>query len=224
VVAAGDQAAAEAREPLELLCAAYWRPIFAYLRRHGADHEHALDLTQGFFAVLIEKNYVGDARRERGRFRTFLLTALQHFAANEADRERALKRGGGTVTVPLDGLGEDGLERIEPAHGETPEKIYDRQWARTLIEAGLARLREEMGASERVRRFERLVPFLLGENDTGFRQAAADLGMRENAVKVAAHRLRQRLRALLREEVARTVADPDQVDDELRHLLASLAA
>lgn len=222
VVAAGDRDRPEAREALATLCAAYWQPIYVFLRRQGTDDERARDLTQGFFTTLLEKNYVGDARRDRGRFRTFLLTSLKHYVANERDRDRAAKRGGGQAPIAIDHLQAEEAYRLEPSHDETPERLFDRRWARTLLDSGLGRLREEMATSAGLRRFERLLPFLIGESETGYGEAAAAMGLGESAVKVAVHRMRRRLRALLREEVARTVGDPEQVDDELRHLFAAL--
>lgn len=222
VIAAGDQDRPDAREALSALCGAYWQPIYAYLRRHGADADRAHDLTQGFFTTLLEKNYIGDARRDRGRFRTFLLTSLKHYVSNEADRDRAAKRGGRQPPISLDQPAAEESYRIEPSHDDTPERLFDRRWARTLLDAGLGRLREEMEASAGLRRFERLLPFLVGESDTGYREAAAEMGIGESAVKVAVHRLRRRLRTILREEVARTVGDPDHVDDELKHLFSAL--
>jgi RNA polymerase sigma-70 factor (ECF subfamily) len=223
VVAAGDQGRPDAREALSTLCGVYWQPIYVYLRRHGAEGERARDLTQGFFTVLLEKNYIGDARRDRGRFRTFLLTALKHYVANELDRERAVKRGGGQSPISFDQPEAEAVYGLEPSHDDTPERLFDRRWARTLLDASLGRLREEMEASAGLRRFERLLPFLVGESDTGYREAAAAMGIGESAAKVAVHRMRLRLRGILRDEVARTVGDPEQVDDELQHLFAALA-
>jgi len=222
VVAAGDRDHPDAREALATLCADYWQPIYVFLRRQGADDERARDLTQGFFTTLLEKNYVGDARRERGRFRTFLLTSVKHYVANEWDRDRAVKRGGGQPLISIDRLRAEQAYTSEPSHDETPERLFDRRWARTLLDAGLERLRREMTTSAGLRRFERLLPFLIGESEIGYAAAAAEMGLGESAVKVAVHRMRRRLRALLRDEVARTVGEPRQVDDELRHLFAAL--
>jgi RNA polymerase sigma-70 factor (ECF subfamily) len=224
VVAAGDREQPEAQDALAALCSAYWQPIYVFLRRRGVPEDRARDLTQGFFTILLEKNYIGDARRDRGRFRTFLLTALVHYVANETDRDRTAKRGGGQAPFPFDLTEVEKAYRLEPSHDETPERIFDRRWARTLLDAGLGRLRDEMAGSAGLKRFERLLPFLVGESDTGYREAAAGMGMGESAVKVAVHRLRRRLRVILRDEVARTVGDPGQVDDELQHLFAALGA
>jgi RNA polymerase sigma-70 factor (ECF subfamily) len=224
VVAAGDLDNPSARDALAHLCRSYWLPIYVYLRRRGADEERARDLTQGFFAKLLEKNYVGDARRDRGRFRTFLLTSLKHFVANEWDRETAQKRGGGRSPISLDDLDAEGHYKREPAHEDTPERLFDRRWARTLLEASLDRLREESTDPEARGRHESLVPFMTGDSKTGYREAAAGLGMSESAARMAVHRMRRRFRAIVREEVARTVGEHGAVDDELRYLFSAMEA
>lgn len=185
----------------------------------------ARDLTQEFFARLIESNTIGDADRARGRFRTFLIAALKHFLANKRDRARAKKRGGGRHVLPLDfDAGEDRLSR-EPTHHATPEKIFERRWALALLETVLARLREEFQAGGKRELFERLKGSLAGQGDAGgYANIAAELGMTEGAIKVAVHRLRRRYRELLRDEIAQTVADPADVDEEIRDLFAALSA
>ncbi|MCI0656875.1 MAG: sigma-70 family RNA polymerase sigma factor [Acidobacteria bacterium] len=222
VIAAADPGDPLALEALTALCRAYWQPIYVYLRRRGTDREEALDLTQGFFAKLLEKNYLADARRERGRFRTFLLTALNHYVANEWDRERAQKRGGGTPPISIDAPQAETMYHREPSHDDTPERLFDRRWARTLLDVGLKRLREETARREEVQRFERLLPLMSGEGEEGYRDLAAELGVGESAIRVAVHRMRRRFRAILRDEVARTVGNRSSVDDELRHLFAVL--
>jgi len=224
VTAAADPDNPSSLEALPALCSSYWQPIYVYLRRRGLDHEETLDLTQGFFAKLLEKHYLADARRERGRFRTFLLTALNHYVANEWDRERAQKRGGGVAAIPIDGSEAETTYRHEPSHDDTPERLFDRRWARTLLDAGLKRLREETVHREEAGRFERLLPLLSGEGDEGYRDLAAALGVGESALRVAVYRMRRRFRAILRDEVARTVGDRSSVDEELRHLFAVLGA
>jgi RNA polymerase sigma-70 factor (ECF subfamily) len=219
VVAAGDSHDPDARDAMAQLCRTYWHPIYVYVRRRGADSERALDLTQGFFARLLEKEYVKDVRRERGRFRTFLLTALKGYLANEWDRETALKRGGGQPLLSLDGLEAEQIYKLEPVDDLTPEKLFDRRWTRSLLAQSLGRLGAEMSCRDRSRAFERLSPFLTGEESTGYREVAVEFGMSESAVKVTVHRMRQRFRAILREDVARTIVDPSKVDDELQHLL-----
>jgi len=225
VLAAGGPAdTPAAREALATLCQAYWPPIYAYLRRRGADTDRARDLTQGFFAQLLEKNYVGDARPERGRFRTFLLTSLQNYASNVWDREHAKKRGGETPPISIDAAEAEHGYRLEPFHEETPERIFDRRWARTLLEASLDRLREETKGSGGAARYDLLVPFVGGDAPSGYREVAEELQMTEAATRVTVHRMRRRLRAILRDEVARTVQEEAQVDDELRHLFSVLGA
>lgn len=221
ILAAREGDDPEAREALSALCEAYWPPIFAYLRGRGASRDKALDLTQGFFATAIEKRYLGDARRERGRFRTFLLAAVNHYAANEWDKERAQKRGGPFPSLSLEVVDAGGW-RLEPSHGDTPERAFERQWARALIERALKRLRAEAPPSIDARRFERVVVGLFETPTEGYAVLARDLEISEGAARVAAHRMRARFRTLLREEVARTVPDAADVDDELTYLRAAL--
>ena len=224
VLSAGRTPDDASRGALETLCARYWMPLYAYVRRHGHAPDDAQDLTQAFFAHLLEKNTIARADRTRGRFRSFLLASLRHFLADEADRARALKRGGGVRILPLEfETGEHAYVR-EPADNATPEQLYERRWALTLLDNVLARLRDEHARDGRAAQFDALGPCLTG---TGAGQPYADLaarlGLTEAAVKSAVHRLRRRYRALLREEVAHTVAGSGDVDDELRHLLAVLA-
>jgi RNA polymerase sigma-70 factor (ECF subfamily) len=225
VVAAGRRSSPESREALAMLCSGYWFPLYGFVRAQGFSTHDAQDLTQEFFSRLIESNSIGDADRARGRFRTFLIAALKHFLANERDRARAKKRGGGRHVLPLDfDAGEDRLSR-EPTHHATPEKIFERRWALALLETVLARLREDFQAGEKRELFDRLKGSLAGQRDAGgYASIAAELGMTEGAVKVAVHRLRRRYRELLREEIAQTVADPADVDQEIRDLFAALSA
>lgn len=224
VLAAGRAPDAASRDALETLCARYWMPLYAYVRRHGHPPEDAQDLTQAFFAFLLQKNTLARAERARGRFRSFLLASLRHFLADEADRARALKRGGGATILPLEfETGERAYTR-EPADNTTPEQVYERRWALALLDHVLARLRDEHVREGRAALFDALGPCLAGAG-AGQPQAelAERLGITVPAVKAAIHRLRRRYRALLREEVAQTVATDDEVDDELRHLLGVLA-
>ena len=181
------------------------------------------DLTQGFFAKLLEKGCVKDVRRERGRFRTFLLTAVKHYLANERDRESTVKRGGGRLPISLDTLDAEGTYTLELVDDATPETMYERRWARTLIAAGMERLQQEMSGPDRTKRFRCLSPYLSGDETAAYRQMADQLEMTESAVKVAVHRMRERFRKLLRNEVARTVEKNTDVDGELRHLFAALS-
>jgi RNA polymerase sigma-70 factor (ECF subfamily) len=223
VLAAGDRGTTGADEALASLCSLYWYPIFAFVRRQGHGADEAQDLTQGFFTRLIEKGDLGDADRSRGRFRSFLLAACQHFLSNERDREQALKRGGGRVPLSIDVAAAEGRYERAFAHSETPEHLYDRQWSLALLTAVLDSLREEYVAAGNERLFDRLKGFLTADENAGTHAGAAvDLGMTTGAVKVAVHRLRRRYREALRQRVADTLASPDEIDDEIRHLLASL--
>ena len=225
VVAAGDSRHPEGPDALASLCRDYWPPIYSYVRSRGNEAEAARDLTQAFFAKLLEKRYLKDAQQERGRFRTFLLTAVKHFLANEWDREQALKRGGGLAPLPLDVDTAEGLYRPEPADGETPETIFEKRWALTLLDRVLDRLEREMAKSGNRERFERFRPFLTAERGGArYCQVADELGMSEAAVKVAIHRMRRRFGALLREEVAGTVDEPGTVDGEIRHLFSVIGS
>jgi RNA polymerase sigma-70 factor (ECF subfamily) len=223
IVAAGDTRSPGGEDALAQLCEVYWPPVYSYVRSRGKSADEARDLTQGFFTRLLEKKYVKTADRERGRFRTFLLTAVKHFMANEWDRERALKRGGGVRPLPMDFDSAETSYGIEPAHEVTPDRLYEKRWALTLLDHVRVRLRGETEARGGLERFERLEPFITGEDDgPGYRQVADDLGMSESAVKVAVHRLRKRFGALLREEVSQTVADSGTVETEIRALFDAL--
>jgi RNA polymerase sigma factor (sigma-70 family) len=224
VMAAGGAASPEADEALARLCELYWYPVYGFIRRQGNGADEAADLTQEFFARLIEKQYLREVRQERGRFRAFLVAAVRHFLSNERDRARAAKRGGGRRLLPLDVETAEGRYRREPADTLTPEVLFDRQWACVVLERVLDRLQGEMEGAGRQEQFARLKPMLTGEpGEGGYRAIGAALGMSEGAVKVAVHRLRRRYGDLLRDEVAMLVADPDAVDAELRHLAAALS-
>jgi RNA polymerase sigma-70 factor (ECF subfamily) len=220
--AAQDPSAQASRAALAALCSAYWYPLYAFIRRQGHDAEEAQDLTQEFFARLLEKDGLAAVDRDKGRFRSFLLAACKHFLSNERDRARAQKRGGGRAVLPLDAAGAEGRYGSEPAHEETPERLFERRWALALLEQVLGRLREEYAAAGKGRVFERLKGHLTGDG-VPYAQVAADLSMSAGAVKVAAHRLRQRYRELLRDEIAQTLDDPGQVEEEIRDLFAALA-
>jgi RNA polymerase sigma factor (sigma-70 family) len=219
VVAAGRQASPDAREALATLCQVYWYPLYAYVRRQGHSAADAQDLTQEFFARLLEKNYVGAADPAKGKFRSFLLVSLKHFLANEWRRADAQKRGGGQVRLSLDFQGGETRFTLEPAHELTAEKLFERRWALTLLEQTLASLRDEFAGRGRLPQFDRLKAYLGGDAGTvPYRELAAELGMTEGAVKVSVHRLRRRCGELLREAIARTVVGPDEVDEELQDL------
>jgi RNA polymerase sigma-70 factor (ECF subfamily) len=221
VVAAGDPHRKEARSALVSLCESYWYPLYAYLRRRGYSSDQAQDLTQEFFVRVIEGRYLDRAEPEKGRFRAFLLTSLKFFVADEDDRRRARKRGGGMV-VPLEfSSGEERYQR-EPAHDETPERIYERRWALSVLDRVVEKLRNEFVQHGRPDHFERLKVFLLGQSDAPYGALAQELNTSVGALKVAIHRLRKRYRELFRQEIADTVADPAAVESELRHLAAAL--
>lgn len=223
VLAARDQDAPQSREALAALCASYWYPLYAYIRRRGHAADPAQDLTQEFFARLLEKDYLQVVDRAKGKFRSFLLAACQHFLCNEYDRLKARKRGGGRALLALDFQAAEGLYGQEPAHALTPEKLFERRWALTLLDQVLGRLRDEMSRAGKGKQFEALKSFLMGENKAmPYRRVAEALELSEGAVKVAVHRLRKRYRELLREEIERTLDKSDQVEDEIRDLFAAL--
>jgi RNA polymerase sigma-70 factor (ECF subfamily) len=220
ILAAGDSQSPGGRTALATLCRDYWLPVYSYIRRRGADAAAAEDLTQAFFTHLLEKRSIKAADRTRGRFRAFLLTAVKHFLANERDRERAKKRGGGRAPLPLDIESGEARYGLEPMHDVTPERVFEKRWALALLDRVLARLGEEMSRSGHRQRFERLQEFLVGgDGGEPYAQVGVDLGMSASAVKVAVHRMRRRFAALLREEVGRTVDDQGEVEAELQHLL-----
>lgn len=211
---------AEARAALEELCSTYWRPVYGFLRRRGFDVHEARDLTQGFFAAFLERRDVAAVDPSRGRFRSYLLAAVQNFVANEKERERALKRGGGIALVPLAVEDEPG---IEPADARTAEADFERQWALSVLRRALERLEEEQATKGRGALFARLKPCLDGGKISGGYDAVAEeSGLTTVAVKVTVHRLRKRYRELLVEEVSRTVEAPGEVGDELRELFRAL--
>jgi RNA polymerase sigma-70 factor (ECF subfamily) len=223
VVAAGGDDSSAARAALATLCETYWYPLYAYVRRRGTSADDARDLTQGFLTSLLERRDFERVRQERGRFRAFLLASLQHFLANDAARERAQKRGGGVTVLPLTPDEAEGRYRIEPQESTTPETLYERRWALTVIDRVLAELRGEWEADRREAEFDELKSCLLGLNPPGgYAAIAARLGTTEGAVKTAVHRLRRRFQVGLRTHIAETVSDPDDVDDEIRFLVRAL--
>ena len=204
------------------LCRNYWYPLYAFIRRRGHSAEEAEDLTQEFFARLLAKEFLAGVDRERGRFRTFLLMAVKRFLANEYDRAQAQKRGGGQRVVPLDALESETRYRLEPSHTLTAERLFEQQWAVTLLDKVLARLQAEMTSGGKAALFDALKGCLGGSKEETYAATAASLGMTEVAVRVAAHRLRRRYRELLREEIADTVSSPEEIDDEIRYLFSCL--
>lgn len=223
LIAAAAGAEGEAtRAALAELCQAYWYPVYAFVRRRGHAADEAGDLTQAFFAALLEKEYLADADRDRGRFRAFLLTAVARFVSKERDKAAALKRGGGQRAVSFDVADGEARYQREPAHHWTAERIFERRWALTMLDRTLARLRQEHEAAGKLPLFEALKGSLTGDAGAPLRDIAARLQMTEGAVKVAVHRLRQKYREVLREEISQTVAAAGDVDDELSQLLAAL--
>ena len=222
VLAAGAVDASGAAAALAQLCQTYWYPLYAFVRRQGESHHDAQDLTQAFFGKLLEKNYLGDASRSRGRFRTFLLASLKHFLANEWDKRSAKKRGGGIVFVPLDADASDRFEHeaISPSSREcSAEELYDQRWARTVLKRALTALRASYTTNDQAPVFDALKPCLTqGKGAAPYAKVAGALGMDENAVKVAAHRLRHRYREAIRDEIANTVSQEEEVEEEFRYL------
>src|SRR5438445_4180043 len=224
VLAARDMASPQAEAALAELCRTYWYPLYAFVRRKGHSPHDAQDLTQAFFARLLEKNYVAQADRERGRFRTYLLAALAHFLADEWDKARRLKRGGGREIISFDAASAEERYRLEPLDQLDAAKLYERRWGTTLFDRGLARLEEEFRDSDKRELFDGLKSSLLAEGSgSSYAQLGARLGMKEDTVKQAVHRMRRRYRELFREEIARTVAGPGEVEDELKHVFAVLS-
>ncbi len=223
-MAATRTATSGSRDALSQLCELYWPPLYSYARRRGSSVEHAQDLTQAFFARFLEKHDVRAADPQRGRFRSFLLSSFKHFIANEYDRERTKKRGGDYVTVPLEFDAAEARYVAEPADTLTPEDVFERQWARNVLDRAVAALRADLVKSGKENLFDGLQGFLIGEKDQGYAEAAKALGMTEGAVKVTVHRLRRRLRDLLRAEIAVTVSDDSEIDDEIRYLMTIVAS
>ena len=220
VLAAGDQTSPHTQAALARLCQTYWFPIYAFVRKRGHSPEEAQDLTQGFFAGLLEKQHLAKAARERGRFRCFLMTSVENFLRNEKERARAQKRGGGRSLISLDEQDAEQRYLCTPATESDPAKTFEQRWAATLLNRVLARLKEEFAATGRQELFDGLQEHLWGDSDSmPFLKLAAQFGMTLANVKVSAHRLRLRYRELLREEIAHTVALPTEIDDEIRHLM-----
>jgi DNA-directed RNA polymerase specialized sigma24 family protein len=223
VLAAGGDHSSAARRALVTLCEIYWYPLYAYVRRQGHDADEARDLTQSFFVLLLERHDMRGLRRERGRLRSYLLAALRHFLLNEAVHRRALKRGGGQAPVSFEFATAEARYAHEPIDTKTPETIFERRWALTVLDQVFHDVRVEWEAAQRGAEFEALKGCLMGELPAGGYDAlAAKLGSTVNAVTVAVHRLRRRFRRRLRDVIADTVVSEDAVDDELRHLFQVL--
>lgn len=225
VGAAGDSTDTQAREALAALCQAYWPPLYTYLRRHGHDREEAQDLVQGFFARLLERRDVRTADPARGRFRSFLLTALKRYVINEHERATSAKRGGPHLPLSLDFDEAERSDAREPRTDDTPERVFDRRWAVISLDRAVQRLREECHQEGKGAVAEALLPYLTEGGDLPTYSAAAGaLGLSEGAVKVAVHRLRRRFGAILRIEIADTVLAPQDVEDEVRELIRAVSA
>src|SRR2546430_1337944 len=225
VVLTAQGSSPEAEAALEKLCRTYWWPLYGFVRRNGYKPEEAQDLTQGFFAMLLERRDLDVVRREKGRLRSYLLTSLKNFLGKARRRELAVKRGEGRPLVPLDELLARERADLEPADNLTADRIYERRWALTLLEQVLARLDAEYRAAGNAKLFEHLKELLSDEPGRRSQaEIAVEMDMTENAVKQAFHRLRQRYRQLLRDEIAQTVAVPGDVEDELRHFISVLQA
>jgi RNA polymerase sigma-70 factor (ECF subfamily) len=223
VLAAGGEDSSAARAALETLCAAYWYPIYAFIRRRGRNPDDARDLTQGFLASLLERRSFSDLSRDRGRFRAFLRAALEHYLANEAAHDRARKRGGGMPNLPLEFDTAEGRYRLEPAEPATPETIFERRWALTMMDDVLSELRLVWTANGRTAEFDALKATLLGDAPVGgYAELARSLDTTEGAIKVAIHRLRRSFQERLRARIAATVDSPEDVDDELRYLVRAM--
>ena len=223
VVLAAQGESPAAQEALEKLCRTYWRPIFAFLRRQGLSVAEAEDITQGFFAQLLERRSLHAVRKEKGRLRSYLLGALKYFLTDEQRRAMAIKRGKGQRVISLDELRSGERIEMEPADPVTAEMIYERRWALTLLEQVLNRLKDEYATAGNAALFDSLKQLLPDEPGSPSQaEIAAQLGMTENALRQAFYRFRQRYQSLLREEIAHTVATPGDIEDELRHLIAVL--
>jgi RNA polymerase sigma-70 factor (ECF subfamily) len=219
VRAAGRLDAPDARQALEALCRVYWQPIYAFLRRCGHKRENAQDLTQGFFAYLLEQRLLQKANPDRGRFRSFLLGSLKCFVSNQQAKEQALKRGGGICLISIDPVTADG---IEPATNLSPDRLFDRKWSLVVIGEAMKRLAAEYRRGGMAEQFTVLQPYLTGDADGHLSDLAVRLGKSDGAMRILVFRLRNRFRRLIRAVIADTVSDLDQVESELRHLEEAL--
>lgn len=222
VLEAADRNAEESRAALAALCRTYWYPLYAYARSRMNDAHHAEDVTQDFFARLLERNLIAHADRDRGRFRSFLLTSFKNFLSNEWDKNRAMKRGGGRTVLSLDFAAADSRYQLDASRGLSPEQMFEKQWTLRLLDQVLERLREEYGEAGEDD-FVILKDFIAGiPVDRGYSEAARLLGKSENATRAAVHRLRRKYRRMLREEIARTLGEPADVDSEIQSLFSTL--
>jgi DNA-directed RNA polymerase specialized sigma24 family protein len=220
--AGGRLSRVDARAALSELCEIYWPPLYAYLRHRGESPANAADTVQGFFALLLEREDLASVHPERGRFRSFLLASLKHFQANERDKQAAIKRGGGRSLLPLDVEAAEDQFKFEPLDARTPETLYDRCWALTVLDRAKGKLREAYAKTAKLERFETLLPYLGGEAQQSYRDAADALELTEGAVKTAVHRLRREYRDAIRSEIAQTVESEDEIDLEIAALFQAL--
>jgi DNA-directed RNA polymerase specialized sigma24 family protein len=223
VRAAAAHPTEDSRQALATLCQAYWHPIYAFIRRKGYDPDHSQDLCQEFFTLLLEKNYLLDANRDRGRFRSFLLTAVKHFLANEWERAHALKRGGGQTAVSIDLVEAEKWYAPAALEESTPESIFERRWALSVLEHVTVRLRSEFTAMGKAEEFDKFFMFLNRE-PARYDEVATQMGLSAGALRMAVHRMRKKYRKLLRAEIGATVSTPQETDEEIRFLLATLSS
>ena len=225
VLAAGRNSSAGGRAALEKLCRIYWYPLYSFVRLSGSAPADAQDLTQGFFLQLLKSNFLDAVAPRKGKFRSFLLASLKHYLSNERDRARALKRGGGIAPISIDEQDAESRYRLEPVDRMTPDKLYERRWALTVLEQALVRLQSEYAASGRGAVFEKLKGELTADAERAPHAGIArELDTTPGAVKVAAHRLRQRFGEVLRAEIAETVARPEDIEEEIQHLFDALGS
>jgi RNA polymerase sigma-70 factor (ECF subfamily) len=222
MAAARGSDSSRATEALTELCRTYWYPLYAFLRRRGHATHEAEDLTQAFFARLLDRPFLANIDRQKGKFRSFLLASLKHFLSDEKDRASAQKRGGGRPAISLDSLDAESRYRLEPSHDLSPEKMYEKQWALSVLELVLSRLQAEWAATGKHTLFEHLQATLVGDQSVRYEEIASQLGTTEGAIKSAAHRLRRQYRTLLIEEISQTVADASEVEGEIRYLMSCL--
>jgi RNA polymerase sigma-70 factor (ECF subfamily) len=223
VLAAGRPKSASYRQALETLCQTYWFPLYAYLRRHGCNCHQSQDYTQAFFTALLDKGGLGLADPKRGKFRSFLLASLKHFLSNERARARAKKRGGNRKVLSIDFEKAENQYALEPRDELSPEKLFERSWALTVLERTMARLQAEADGTGKQKLFKCLKLYLIADEDSDpYSKVADDLNMTEGAVRTAVHRLRKRYRELLRDEIAQTVTSDEQIDEEIRDLFIAL--
>jgi DNA-directed RNA polymerase specialized sigma24 family protein len=222
VLAASGNPTADARHALAALCQTYWNPVYAFIRRRGHTPDQAQDLTQGFFALLLEKQFLRDVDQQRGRFRSFLLAAVKHFLANERDRAHASKRGGGRLPISIDVLEAESWYAPAAVETTTPERLFEHRWALSVVEHVMARLRADYGAMGKAEQFARLEGLLTKDADTRCEALAQEMGVSSGALRMSLHRLRRKYRHILREEIAETVSTPAEIDEEIRFLMSVL--